>query len=151
MLWYPLPIISMPLPCARDGKRRYLIWFGNQGWKTFEMVTVECKRSIIVGTLWIWGENLKTSNLGGDWNPFEINELCLRRTYLRFPFHKYFPQKFFLFSSPFTYFLVSIPRIFSEVFMFDYFVFCVILNKFISDIYNKYPFLCGSPLSLILI
>ena len=50
-----------------------------------------------------------------DWNPFEINELWLRRTYLRFPFHKYFPKNF-LPSHPLpstNKFLVSIPRIFS--------------------------------------
>ena len=61
----------LSVPRCLCWKRCYLIWFGimnqigNQWWKTFETVeTVERKRSIIVGTLWIWGENLKTSNLG---------------------------------------------------------------------------------------
>ena len=69
-----------------------------------------------------------------DWNPFEINELWLRRTYLRFPFHKYFFGKFPFFCihplSSTIKSVISIQRFVSIISFF--FMFWVFFNKHIS-------------------
>ena len=94
-----------------------------------------------------------------DWNPFEINELWLRRTYLRFPFHKYFPKIPFLFTlylQP-TSFWFQFQEYFLQILYYSPalpLLYCPknILFVFLHpDIFEKYLFFCVHSFPSILI
>ena len=113
ILWYPTTHAVCATMSVLEKVLFDLVWyyvpnFWN-GWNCWEEKINHCGHSLNMRREF---ENFQPWR---DWNPFEINELWLRRTYLRFPFHKYFPKNF-LPSHPLpstNKFLVSIPRIFS--------------------------------------
>lgn len=96
ILWYPTTHAVCATMSVLEKVLFDLVWyyvpnFWN-GWNCWEEKINHCGHSLNMRREF---ENFQPCR---DWNPFEINELWLRRTYLRFPFHKYFPKIPFLFT-----------------------------------------------------